>query len=186
MHKSELKLVDSPNLLSKTDDGKTALHLAAALGTSKKYLVALVEAGLSVNERDQFGQTPLHIGAEYGTLETVRKLLKLGADPVAHDFSKRIPLECVNYDFAKPDLMNPYVSITGLNPEYDDMLTNSFQVMTPAQFSTWLHGQYEKFRVLRNARRPMGPHELHVNPKLPDVDLNYSGGNNLRVRRRVM
>lgn len=188
MYKTELKFVESPNLLLKTDDGKNALHLAAALGTSKKYLAALVEAGLNVNARDQFGQTPLHIGAEYGTIDTVRKLLKLGADPVAHDFSKNggmIPIQCVNYDFARPTLQNPYSSLTGVNPAYDDMLTNSFQVMTPEQFSTWLRGQYEKIKVLRNARPLMGPPKLHLMPKDSAIDLNYGHGNSLRVRRRM-
>ncbi|XP_057966381.1 signal recognition particle 43 kDa protein, chloroplastic [Malania oleifera] len=67
------------------EDGRTALHFVAGLG-SEPCVRLLVGAGAYVNRRDgRGGLTALHMAAGYVRPDAVRALLELGADPEAED-----------------------------------------------------------------------------------------------------
>lgn len=64
----------------KTDnDGTTALHVAAAVGTVKTVGV-LIDNGARLNDRDKLGRTPLHVATMNGRKEVLDVLLRRGAD----------------------------------------------------------------------------------------------------------
>ena len=94
---------------AQTKDGSTPLHYAAAFGQAH-VLESLVrvpvlcsvlslkhwlcfQAGCSVHSRDNAKNTPLHLAAGCGFLETVVKLVELGADVDARDMSDCTPLQ---------------------------------------------------------------------------------------------
>jgi ankyrin repeat protein len=56
---------------------------------------ALVKSGIGVNAADGFGLTPLMYAAtiDFGDAESVRELLKAGADRAIKDFDGRTALE---------------------------------------------------------------------------------------------
>lgn len=59
-------------------DENSALHNAALRGHTN-YLEALLQAGASVNSRDQYGNTLLHLAAMRGHMKSVQLLLDRGA-----------------------------------------------------------------------------------------------------------
>lgn len=61
------------------DDGRTAMHYAAA-GGSSEVVRALVEMGCDVNASDDDGSTPLAEAATRGNIAVVELLIELGAD----------------------------------------------------------------------------------------------------------
>ena len=61
------------------DDGRTAMHYAAAAGSSE-IVQALVEMGCDVNAKDDAGSTPLAEAATRGNVAVVDLLVDLGAD----------------------------------------------------------------------------------------------------------
>ena len=63
----------------KTEDGETALSLAASRGRSKVVEV-LLKRGADVNLPDRFGDTPLMLAASNGFVKVVSLLLEYGAD----------------------------------------------------------------------------------------------------------
>lgn len=93
------ELVDAePGLVvAWTDDGFTALHLAAYFGGLESARV-LLERGADVgaearNEELAHGVTPLHSAAAARQLELARLLLDHGADPNARSPQGHTPLE---------------------------------------------------------------------------------------------
>ena len=73
-------------------EGSSPLHLAAAgRGNAAKVVKVLLDAGANPNARDHFKRTPLHAAAGVGRDETVRILLKMGADFAATDVDGRTP-----------------------------------------------------------------------------------------------
>jgi len=70
---------------TRTDrDGKSILHQFIRGGD--KYEIAFaVSQTKGVDQRDQRGRTALHVAAALGSLDTVKVLLELGADPAAGD-----------------------------------------------------------------------------------------------------
>jgi ankyrin repeat protein len=72
-----IDIVD-PNEPGAVDD--TLLHLTARTGDLKGIEV-LIASGAEVNSIGDLGNTPLHQAAMMGKVDSVRKLLQLGADP---------------------------------------------------------------------------------------------------------
>ena len=70
-------------------DGRSALHVAASQDRGQKDLSAILASGLTVDCWDDYGNTALHVAAEYGAGRAVRGLLALGADANALNFQGR-------------------------------------------------------------------------------------------------
>jgi len=73
------------------------LFTLAALGDADAIIVTL-RGGVSVNEADQLGRTPLFIAARNNHLDAVRVLLSSGADPniAAHDGQTALSTACLH------------------------------------------------------------------------------------------
>lgn len=67
----------------------------AAMTNRPSVIPALVAAGVPVNAQDQFGFTPLMYAAtiDFGDAESVKTLLRAGADPSIRNLDGRTPLE---------------------------------------------------------------------------------------------
>ncbi|TSQ46618.1 NF-kappa-B inhibitor zeta [Bagarius yarrelli] len=74
------QMADLNKLDSKDAEGRTSLHLAAQ--KNQHLMVAdLISLGANINERDRYGKTCLHLGAEYGyvnVLEVLKSYMKNG------------------------------------------------------------------------------------------------------------
>ena len=81
-------------------DGGTPLHEALESGRSLLVLEALVEAGAEVDARDDRGNTPLHRFRWSSDGAVGRRLLELGADPLARNDLGEIahPTHCENWN----------------------------------------------------------------------------------------
>lgn len=73
---------------------ESALHVAAETGQTG-VVRALIAAGADVNIRDDYNNTPLH--GEVKSVECAKLLLEAGADPMARNKGKQIPLHCRTY-----------------------------------------------------------------------------------------
>lgn len=71
---------------------RTPLHFAAAHGLPT-LCRRLKDAGVGLNAQDLMGYTALHMAVGYERVETVRELLKLGADANVCTFEDRLPVE---------------------------------------------------------------------------------------------
>ena len=80
----------NPN--SRTEEGWTPLHLAAAFSDTATVIVALMKAGADLHARNEFGDTPLHWAAINSNLEVTLTLLEAGADVDARDEERATPL----------------------------------------------------------------------------------------------
>ena len=80
----------NPN--SRTEEGWTPLHLAAAFSDTATVIVALMKAGADLHARNEFGYTPLHWAAINSNLEVTLTLLEAGADVDARDDERATPL----------------------------------------------------------------------------------------------
>jgi ankyrin repeat protein len=67
-------------------DGRTALHLAIALGRSRVFLKQLIEVGCDPNIQGYQGRSPLHVAAERESEDATALLLEMGADVNAKDW----------------------------------------------------------------------------------------------------
>src|ERR1019366_8732704 len=78
--------------------GLNLLHWAV-IANRPSVIPALVEAGVSINAQDGSGFTPLMYAAtvDYGDTESLRALLKAGADPKIRNGEGRTALEQARY-----------------------------------------------------------------------------------------
>lgn len=60
---------------------ETALHIAARVKDGERCALMLLKSGAGPNLLDDDGQTPVHIAAKYGNLQTLLLLLEDGGDP---------------------------------------------------------------------------------------------------------
>lgn len=78
----------------KDDFGWAPLHHAVKTDTADCDIMSiLVKHGADVNVRDGFHRTPLHRAAQFGHVDAVIFLLKVGADPTAKDENGWTPLD---------------------------------------------------------------------------------------------
>ncbi len=71
--------------------GRTLLHLAP----NGKMAERLIAHGADVNEKDNYGITPLHSAAHAGSADLVELLIANGADVNTTDNESRTPVDCV-------------------------------------------------------------------------------------------
>lgn len=61
---------------------ETALHIAARVKDGEKCALMLLKSGAGPNITTDDGQTPVHVAAKYGNLQTLLLLLDDGGDPM--------------------------------------------------------------------------------------------------------
>merc|ERR1711920_103413 len=72
-------------LLSKDDNGNSLLHIACQ-NNNRRIVKLLIKSGISVNEQNSKGNTPLHYCSQYGFMQLADYLLAHGADDsIAND-----------------------------------------------------------------------------------------------------
>ena len=75
------------------NDGFTALHVAVVGRTGSVLRFLLETFADSVDARNKYGQTPLHLAARAAHSDLILALLAKGADPNLQDDTKATPLE---------------------------------------------------------------------------------------------
>lgn len=87
------------NLSARDPADRTPLHLAAASNRRAAVVAALVAVGADLDARDSAGGTPLHASWANNNSEVARRLLQLGADPLArNDLGQPAdPAHCENW-----------------------------------------------------------------------------------------
>jgi len=88
----EVAWENCPDLEKTDNDGNSALHHAVT--AENEYVIGrLLESKVAVNQKNHYGDTPLHLAAEAGSTAIVRKLLTAGADPMQFNGSNKLPGE---------------------------------------------------------------------------------------------
>ncbi|KAI3855877.1 hypothetical protein MKX03_011532 [Papaver bracteatum] len=112
--------VGIPGILENTedDDGRSAIHYAAAGGRVNvlKYLVE--EIKLDVDVKTNSGKTPLSCASVEGRLAAVEYLLEMGANPEIQDDTSRCPLHHVAVKGHKDVI--PLLLSKGINVDVSD------------------------------------------------------------------
>ena len=85
-------LVAGANSNSRTEEGWTPLHLAAAFSDAATVIVSLLDSGSDLHARSEFGDTPLHAAAMNSSLDVIHTLLKAGADVNSRGEERATPL----------------------------------------------------------------------------------------------
>lgn len=122
------------SILSKIpiDSKTTLLHFAASDG-NKAIIDYLIELGLSVNQPNEYGWTPLHFGAYAKNLSTVDALLQKSADKTIKTIRS---YQCLAYNIISPlyDIgLTPYDIAT-----HDIVVTAHYNAIYKKQFDTIL------------------------------------------------
>lgn len=142
------------------DHSESALMLAARDNTNPEMIKYLLEAGLSLKDRNIVKQTPLHYAADNPNPEVVRFLLKAGARLNAKDDQGETPTFAAA---ANPNLeiIQTFLNAGGQLPERN--ATQSTPLMTAARFNSnpeMITYLLEKgFQI--NARDSFGDTALH-------------------------
>jgi ankyrin repeat protein len=78
-------------------NGQTALHWAVLppwdTGDKKGVITLLLRRGAEIDARRNDGNTPLHCVVMWGRIDTVKMLLKAGADPKVKNKKRIMPIE---------------------------------------------------------------------------------------------
>ena len=94
------------NIHSRTENGYTPLHLAAAFNETLEVVVLLLDKGVDMESRDAKGRTPLHLAAANSkSQESVRLLLKQGANINTRADDGRTPLHAAASASNAPELV---------------------------------------------------------------------------------
>ena len=87
-----LLLAHGASPLARDDDGRTPLHLAAAVPGRVTVINELLSHGADVNAPDDFHQTPLHLAAALKSPDVAQLLIRNGATVAVRDDFGRTPL----------------------------------------------------------------------------------------------
>ena len=96
------------------------IHNAAENGNLNR-VKTLLNQGVPVNTRDEWGQTPLHGAAMGGRLSMVQELLNRGAHVNPRTRSRMTPL---NFTLGKPHIIHALIK-AGANPRYANIFGKS-------------------------------------------------------------
>ena len=95
-------LVDSaPAVPARTPCGDTALHTAARHGAPQAAAMLIASHDFALDAPNTWDETPLHLAASSGSMETVKYFIGAGADKTLRDHMKRTPYnvaEDLGYD----------------------------------------------------------------------------------------
>eukprot|EP00906_Rhabdomonas_costata_P034206 RCo048159 len=75
------------------EDGCTPLHYAARMNHTA-VVQLLCKQGFSVDDRDKWGNTALHLASRWGCVKAVEALLKKDANPLLMNHMRMTPLQC--------------------------------------------------------------------------------------------
>lgn len=85
--------------LNELHQGSRPIHKAAQK-TKEEMIIFLIESGVSVDERDNCGSTPLHYACGYGYINIIKLLLRYGADTTAfNSYNYTALLACIEREF---------------------------------------------------------------------------------------
>lgn len=84
----------------KRHDGVYSIFEAARAGDMQTLQKRLSE-GSSIQERDEVGNTPMHVAADAGKAQMVSALLKLGADSMVKNHEGKMPLDLASNEETK-------------------------------------------------------------------------------------
>ncbi|KAI3894450.1 hypothetical protein MKX03_021470, partial [Papaver bracteatum] len=124
---------------TKDEDGRLAIHYAAAGGRVDVLKYLIEEMGLYVDVKDDTGGTSLCDAAIEGRLAAVEYLLEMGANPEITDDSNCTPLHHVAREGNKDAI--PLLLSKGMNVD----VTND--IGSPLQYAT-LAGKHDTVKVL--------------------------------------
>ena len=85
-------LATGANPNSRTKEGLTPLHFAAAFSNFETVIIALLDAGADLHARSESGESPLHLAAVNSTLDVTLTLLEAGANVDARGQLRTTPL----------------------------------------------------------------------------------------------
>jgi hypothetical protein len=82
---------------------KIAIHTAAAMG-SLKSIERHIKTGSDLNEKDQYGSTPLVVAITFGKTEVAKALIEAGADIQIKNSDGATPLHIASF-FCHPEIV---------------------------------------------------------------------------------
>ncbi|XP_074029329.1 uncharacterized protein isoform X1 [Leptinotarsa decemlineata] len=88
---------------------ETALHIAARVKDGEKCALMLLKSGAGPNLATYDGQTPVHVAARYGNLQTLLLLLEDGGDPQFKNKKGETPLHLASRD-CRPDVVQHLIN----------------------------------------------------------------------------
>ncbi|KAJ8936152.1 hypothetical protein NQ318_010563 [Aromia moschata] len=88
---------------------ETALHIAARVKDGEKCALMLLKSGAGPNLATHDGQTPVHVAARYGNLQTLLLLLEDGGDPQFKNKKGETPLHLASRG-CRPDVVKHLIS----------------------------------------------------------------------------
>ena len=104
MEMFQLLIKAGANIHLLDSDGQTILHYAAWQWNGGDMINALVNLGARINQKDKKGQTPLHTAVESNSLNSVKKLIELGAQ-IKKDREGLTPLDLARKRGYRPEIV---------------------------------------------------------------------------------
>lgn len=81
---------------------ETPLHIAARVKDGEKCALMLLKSGAGPNLATDDGQTPVHVAAKHGNLQTLLLLLEDGGDPERKNKVTPVSLQTQNFYKSQP------------------------------------------------------------------------------------
>ncbi|XP_017781810.1 PREDICTED: serine/threonine-protein phosphatase 6 regulatory ankyrin repeat subunit A isoform X2 [Nicrophorus vespilloides] len=97
---------------------ETALHIAARVKDGERCALMLLKSGAGPNLTTEDGQTPVHVAAQYGNLQTLEFLLEDGGDPQYKNKKGETPLHLACKG-CRPDVVQHLIDYVKLNKGED-------------------------------------------------------------------